>query len=125
MATRYRAEQFTDGWWQVQGTYDSMTEAECALLIEGFPHTRVVIVKEAKKVIHGVPSPYLVHCEKDEDFGSCGESSYLTAEQYDRQMLKPDKPWACPQCGCYPCAFDDDNFEKAKDEAIKTPLFPK
>jgi len=62
-------------------------------------------------------TPYLIHCVKDEDFGSCGASSYLTQEQYDKQMSNPDKGWACPKCGCHPCDFDDDNYEKMNELA--------
>ena len=61
----------------------------------------------------GTPSPYLIHCKKDEQFGSCGASSFLTKEQYTQQMMGPDKGWRCPKCGCYPCDWDDENFEKS------------
>lgn len=70
------------------------------------------VEKATKAAPLGIPSPYLVHCEKDEEFGSCGASSYLTRQQYDKQMASPNRGWACPQCGCYPCRFDDENFEK-------------
>lgn len=60
----------------------------------------------------GTPSAYLVHCVKDEDFGSCGASSYLTKNQYMQQLGNPNKGWSCPQCGCYPCEWDDANYEK-------------
>lgn len=65
-----------------------------------------------KKGTKGKPSPYLIHCVKDEDFGSCGNSSYLTEEQYTEQMENPNRGWKCPQCGCYPCDWDDTNFEE-------------
>jgi len=61
---------------------------------------------------HGVKSPYLIHCVKDEDFGSCGASSYLTEEQYINQMKDADRGWRCPICNCYPCDWDDDNYDE-------------
>lgn len=61
-------------------------------------------------------TPYLIHCIKDEDFGSCGKSSYLTKQQYLDQMKNPDRGWQCPVCRCYPCDFDDKNFEEFNDE---------
>lgn len=57
-------------------------------------------------------TPYLIHCVKDEDFGSCGESTYLTKAQYDKQMANPNIGWRCPKCNCYPCNFDDANYEQ-------------
>lgn len=64
----------------------------------------------------GEPSPYLIHCVKDEDFGSCGTSSYLTEAEYTRQLSDPDRGWRCPHCHCYPCHFDDEHFERFKPE---------
>lgn len=57
-------------------------------------------------------TPYLIHCVLDEDFGSCGKSSFLTKEQYNEQMARPDRGWQCPVCRCYPCDFDDVHYEK-------------
>jgi hypothetical protein len=65
---------------------------------------------ESKPAPHGIPSPYLVHCHKDKDFGSCGASSYLTEEEYLRQYL--DRGWRCPRCHCHPCEFDSENYER-------------
>ncbi len=61
---------------------------------------------------NGEPSPYLIHCVKDDDFGSCGESSFLTEHEYLRQLVDADKGWRCPRCNCYPCNWDDAHFEK-------------
>lgn len=46
--TRYRAEYFEFGEWCIYDTYDSMTAAECALLLEYYDHTRVVVVEDPK-----------------------------------------------------------------------------
>lgn len=56
-------------------------------------------------------TPYLIHCVKDLDFGSCGESTFLTKEQYLKQMKNPNRGWQCPKCGCYPCNWDDKNYD--------------
>lgn len=60
----------------------------------------------------GTPSPYLLHCYEDKDFGSCGQSTYLTEEQYNSQIMNLNSTWKCPKCGCKPCDFDDANYEK-------------
>ena len=60
----------------------------------------------------GVPSPYLIHCVKDEDFGSCGQSTYLTGAEYEKQLMS-SHGWRCPRCRCYPCYWDDANYETA------------
>jgi uncharacterized protein with PIN domain len=36
---------------------------------------------------------------------------YLTQQQYDVQMNKPDSFWLCPVCGDV-AGWDDDNYEK-------------
>lgn len=56
-------------------------------------------------------TPYLIHCIKDEDFGSCGASTYLTEEEYNQQITNPDIGWRCPKCNCHPCSWDDKNYE--------------
>lgn len=61
-------------------------------------------------------TPYLIHCVKDKDFGACGESTYLTKEQYLKQMSNPNRGWQCPQCGCYPCNWDDENYDEAMEK---------
>ena len=47
--TRYRAEWYEGGKWNAALTYDTMTAAECSLLMDycGFP-TRVVPVEASK-----------------------------------------------------------------------------
>jgi hypothetical protein len=39
------------------------------------------------------PTDAAVHCK-----GKCG-LVFLTDEQYDAQMDRPDSTWTCPQCG--------------------------
>lgn len=101
--------------------------AKCTLIIRnpGFENADVIVtddtfdnaitalekLKAKDKPPLGVPSPYLVHCVKDENFGSCGASSYLTEEQYNQQLSDPNKGWRCPQCHCYPCNWDDAHNE--------------
>lgn len=63
----------------------------------------------------GKKSPYLIHCSDDLgdlQFGTCGQSTYLTEAEYEAQLSDGDKGWRCPNCRCYPCEWDDANFEK-------------
>lgn len=54
-------------------------------------------------------TPYAVDCE-----GGCGKS-YLSEEEYDRQMSNIDARWKCPKCGGE-AWFDDDNYEDSLPE---------
>lgn len=54
--------------------------------------------------ISPVKTPYAVHCET-----GCGQS-FLTEEEYLRQLNKPDSVWQCPRCGDS-AGFDDENFD--------------
>ncbi len=40
---------------------------------------------------------------------------YLTSEQYDAQMMKPDSYWLCPICGGH-SSWDDDNYDNYYNE---------
>lgn len=53
-------------------------------------------------------SPYVVLCD---DHGQ----QFLTAEEYDYQMSRPDSPWRCPRCG-ESAQWDDDEYEASLDE---------
>jgi DNA-directed RNA polymerase subunit RPC12/RpoP len=46
-----------------------------------------------------------------EMFGFESRLKYITKENYDKQMMQPDKGWRCPDCHTYPCDFDDDYWE--------------
>ena len=61
-------------------------------------------------------TPYAVHCLGPWDMpgGGCG-LVYLTEEQYNRQMARPDYKWRCPHCR-YEADWSDDNY----DEMIET-----
>lgn len=61
--------------------------------------------------MNGEKTPYLIHCPKSKDGSSCGQSTFLTKEQYMNQMMNPNKGWQCPQCGIYPCDWDDKNYD--------------
>lgn len=53
-------------------------------------------------------TPYAVLCD---DHGQ----QFLTAEQYEHQLDRPDSFWSCPRCG--ECAYwDDDEYEANLDE---------
>ncbi len=53
-------------------------------------------------------TPYAVLCD---DHGQ----QFLTEEQYDHQMSKPDSLWRCPRCG-EDAYWDDDEYDAALDE---------
>lgn len=50
-----------------------------------------------------VPTRYAVTCPLH-------GQTFLTKEEYDRQMEQPDNYWMCPRCGSA-AAFDDDNYD--------------
>ena len=54
------------------------------------------------------PTPYAVRCPTH-------GQAFLTKEEYDAQMMRPDARWSCPICGLE-SSWDDDNYEKAMDE---------
>jgi NAD-dependent SIR2 family protein deacetylase len=51
-------------------------------------------------------TPWAVRCIGVE----CGKQ-YLTEEEYNSQMRRPDDKWKCPNCG-QTAWFDDDNYEE-------------
>lgn len=52
-------------------------------------------------------TPYAVLCD---DHGQ----QFLTAEEYDYQMSRPDSLWRCPRCG-ESAHWDDDEYEASLD----------
>jgi len=56
------------------------------------------------------PSPYAVYCH-----GDCG-LVFLTDEQYDYQMNRPDSFWFCPHCGDSADWDDDCQVTNPQDE---------
>lgn len=53
-------------------------------------------------------TPYAVLCD---DHGQ----QFLTAEEYDYQMSRPDSLWRCPRCG-ESAHWDDDEYEASLEE---------
>ena len=51
-----------------------------------------------------VPTPYAVRCYYH-------GKVYLTSEEYNFQMNRPDRLWECPTCRDN-AEWDDDNYEK-------------
>lgn len=51
-----------------------------------------------------VRSPYAVICRTH-------GQQFLSGEQYDAQMRRPDSYWECPVCGGH-ASWDDDNYEQ-------------
>lgn len=59
---------------------------------------------------HGTPGPHAVIC-KDNEIHSSPMRVFLSEEEYNRQMDRPDDTWSCPLCGSM-ATWDDDNLEK-------------
>lgn len=59
---------------------------------------------EAERIISPTPTPYMVRCR------DCGPS-FLTEQEYDRQMGRPNRLWQCPRCGD-DASWDDENYER-------------
>ena len=53
-------------------------------------------------------TPYAIICEEHGQV-------FLTAKEYERQLMCPDRLWECPHCR-EAAAFDDENFERYLDE---------
>ena len=53
-------------------------------------------------------TPYALICK------NCGQV-FLTAKEYERQLMQPNRLWECPMCR-EAAAFDDKNMEKHLDE---------
>lgn len=49
-------------------------------------------------------------CGNTEPRSVLGEK-FLNQAQYNLQMRDANRGWRCPDCRCYPCAWDDDYFE--------------
>lgn len=68
--------------------------------------------------VSAVRTPYAVRCRGDhgiEGLGSCG-TVYMTRDEYNFQMSRPDSFWSCPKCGSSG-SWDDDNYEKYINES--------
>jgi uncharacterized protein with PIN domain len=50
------------------------------------------------------PTKYAIKCD------DCGKV-YLTQEEYNYQMSRPNRTWICPKCGGFDAYWDDDNYE--------------
>lgn len=53
------------------------------------------------------PTPWAVICDTDGQV-------FLTSEEYERQMNRPDSMWQCPRCRDV-AQWDDDNYERAQE----------
>lgn len=60
---------------------------------------------------HGARSLYAVIC-KTSDLHKTPMRVFMTEEEYNRQMDRPNSLWQCPLC-MNSADWDDDNFEKA------------
>lgn len=56
-----------------------------------------------KEPVSEVPTPWAVICFRH-------GKVYLTANEYENQMLQADDCWRCPLCG-HVSAFDDENYD--------------
>lgn len=83
-----------------------VAEAIVPMLRERFPHATFKYVYPGAGV-SDTPTPYAVICP-------IHGRVFMMAEEYHRQMLKPDNRWECPHSGCgMVSSFDDDNYEDA------------
>lgn len=56
-------------------------------------------------------TPYAVWCTGlMEEVPSCGKQ-FLSEEEYDRQMSRPNSMWRCPACGAE-ATWDDEHYER-------------
>lgn len=55
-----------------------------------------------------LPTPYAVHCPKH-------GKVYLTEQEYNYQMRRPDILWMCPIC-TRRAEWDDDNYDEGYSE---------
>lgn len=56
-------------------------------------------------------TPYAVVCTKPSIKAPKGHGQiFLTQQEYNEQMMKPDSKWVCPACGQY-AYWDDDNYD--------------
>ena len=67
---------------------------------------------KANLIENGTPSPYAVLCSHG--LSHVRQRCYLTAEQYDQQMSRPDSTWRCPVCGDE-AQWDDQNYVEKID----------
>lgn len=70
------------------------------------PYRLLVSTKELKEVLFGFPLP-----ENMEILNERWTASYLTSEEYNRQIMKPDSFWYCPYTGL-DAIFDDRYYEE-------------
>ena len=61
---------------------------------------------------------YYIRCHGDSVPGHCCGLVELTHEQYMAQLSRPDRGWACPNCGSS-ASFDDARFEAGIDALDK------
>jgi hypothetical protein len=64
------------------------------------------------QAVSNEPTPYRVICYYNSLGGTGCGGSFLTYEEYSRQMNRPDATWQCPKCGSYDASWDDDNYEE-------------
>lgn len=70
------------------------------------PYRLLVNTVELKEKLLGDPLP-----ENMEVLNEKWTASYLTPDEYSRQLMKPDSLWYCPYTGL-DGVFDDDYYEK-------------
>lgn len=61
----------------------------------------------------GTPSRFAILCHNFEAHDSELTRVFLTEQNYDQQMARPNARWRCPACGESPVDWDDDNFESS------------
>jgi hypothetical protein len=74
-------------------------------------------VSEGRDGYGEVRTPYAVFCDGP-DYTiapGCG-LVYMTEQQYEAQMSRPDALWRCPRCNG-DARFDDENYEESLESA--------
>lgn len=68
----------------------------------------------------GTPTPFAILCHNTEAHDAPLTRVFLTEQNYNAQMKRPNSRWMCPACGESPVDWDDDNYEAAYSGPIPT-----
>jgi hypothetical protein len=78
------------------------------LQAEGREYLESVRPPEGTPALSAERTPYAVICREH-------GQQFLTSDEYNRQLCRPDSLWTCPKCG-EASHWDDDNYEASFDD---------